>query len=117
LEMEDRELRTLHLVFLNVNFDMRRGLDESAVGSRCQELEVFHPKRQDCLVLAEAEQARHAVLLSYDTKFVKRLKQHANLRLDTPKAYWDSLGIPRGAKPNKAPHPSNPRAGETWWVW
>ena len=85
---------------------------------RSEELVRLHPRHElDCRVLAETEQAGHAVLLSFDFLFIKRLGKHARLRLDTPKAYWDSLVIPRGGQPNKVPAHGNPRAGETWWVW
>jgi hypothetical protein len=48
---------------------------------------------------------------------VNRLSNHARLLLTEPAAFWASLGIPRGATPDKVPTLGNPLADETWWRW
>ncbi len=83
---------------------------------RRAELENHHSRTRDCAVLAEAELAGLAYLLSFDDDFVRRLRPHAkDISLMTPSEYWEELAIPRGALPKIQPHHSNPLSQLDWW--
>ena len=85
------------------------------VARRAAELERYHSKPEDRTVLAEAEAIGFSALLSFDNKFIKRLQQHTRLRLITPKEFWDSLAIPKGAAPVHLPAANNPLLHQKWW--
>lgn len=88
------------------------------IESRVQELEIYHNGKNDCRILAEAEEAEYCVLLSYDNNFLSRLKAiSSSVQLYRPSEYWSHLNIERGAKPDKIPHKTNPMFLQTWWKW
>jgi hypothetical protein len=89
-----------------------------AIQRLATELEEHHPgQKNDCMILAEAEDIGFATLLSFDDQFVKRLAPHARLTLTKPAQLWEALAIPLGARPDKVPTPDNPLAREKWWRW
>jgi hypothetical protein len=69
------------------------------------------------MVLAEAEDIGFTALLTFDTRFVRRLAAHTPLNLTTPASFWQSLGLPKGASPHQVPAHGNPLAAQTWWRW
>ena len=92
--------------------------DVTAVKARYQWYLLLHPKERDCRILSEAEDFDLNVLLTYDFDFLQRLQgQSPTVALLRPSALWQQLGIPRGTRPEKAPHPTNPLSQETWWEW
>ena len=103
--------------------DVERLLDD-----RVQELLSYHPRENDCRILAQAEACEIDVLLTYDGDFVRRLGRLATkTELRTPSEHWRRLAIPRGADPQTVPHPGgfvagrdippNPLSLQTWWRW
>jgi len=94
-----------------------RDLDLKRVTARTRELRTYHPDEDDCRAIAEAEEADAVRFLSFDHRLRKRLARHTSLDLVTPRAYWPTLGIPRGAEPRISPAPPNPLASQTWWRW
>jgi hypothetical protein len=117
LRIRDEARRASHVSWTSVLFGVRPLNDAAAVERRAASLESFHADRDDRLVLAESEDVGFATLLSFDTRFVNHLSNHARLVLTQPAACWASLGIPTGAKPDKVPAFGNPLAAETWWRW
>ena len=78
----------------------------------------FHNHENDCQILAEAQVVGINTVLSYDFKFISRLsKQSTHVRLLEPTKFWAEMSIPKGSRPNKKPHWSNPIGGHTWWQW
>ena len=117
LRIREEVRRASHVSWTSVLFGVRPLSDAGAVETRAASMEPYHPDADDRLVLAEAEDIGFATLVSFDTKMVNRLSKHARLLLTQPAEYWASLGIPRGATPDKVPAFGNPLAGETWWRW
>jgi hypothetical protein len=112
------ELAELHQSFINVLFGELKPSNPNAVQSRANALRAAHNRENDCLVLAEAEDVKHDVLLSFDINFVRRLSsQTSTVRLIQPAEYWESLGISPGQPPVKTPHSTNPLAEQEWWRW
>jgi hypothetical protein len=95
--------------------------DPEQVLLRARELSTSHPGENncdDCKILAECELAEMNVLLSYDNRFVNRLGPRARrVRLLRPTEYWAELAIPKGTKPDKLPHFTNPMSEADWWQW
>lgn len=78
----------------------------------------YHAKKKDCTVLAEAEAGVVNVLLTYDYRFLKKLSGRSpRVRVMKPSIFWNDLSVPRGAKPDKIPHRTNPIAAYNWWNW
>ncbi len=116
--IRDIELSDLHKSFINILFGELPLHDPSVTKNRATELGLHHSGKADCLVLAEAEDVGHQVLLTFDSSFINRLSLHAkNVKLVKPNDYWSSLGMPHGIKPDKVPHPTNPLAFQDWWHW
>ncbi len=89
-----------------------------AVSVRAKQLMQIYPKQNDCRVLAEAEDLSLDTLLTYDHDFRKQLGSTSQtITIATPNIYWSSLGIPRGARPQRIPHPTNPLSQQSWWRW
>jgi|SRR5210317_258407 hypothetical protein len=82
---------------------------------RTQELLRFHPGRNDCLILAEAEILGANKLLSYDRDFLMNLSSRAKIELISPSEHWNNMNVSPGAGPKVTPHPSNPLTGVSWW--
>jgi len=109
-EFHEGFIRTLFLYY------PVRNLTE--VQARAAQFEVNHPKSNDCLILAEAEELELDFVLTYDEKFWKRL-YHASstTKLMKPSEYWTYLGIKKGAEPVTVPHDTNPLSKQSWWRW
>jgi len=74
--------------------------------------------KKDCRILAESELGDCQYLLTYDFKYLSRLKEKTEIiKMKTPVEFWSSLNIPKGAKPVRTPHPTNPLSNQTWWIW
>jgi hypothetical protein len=110
--------RELHQGFVRTLFLDLPVRDRAAVEARAAHLLQFHPKLNDCRVLAEAEDLGLDTLLTYDRDFEERLAPASPaVALTMPAAYWASLGIPKGARPQTVPHNTNPLSQQTWWRW
>jgi len=108
--------RELHEAFSVNSFWGMPVRDSAKVSARVAELMRKHSKKRDCKILAEAEDLELDILLSYDEAFVRRLAiASQTIKLMKPKEYWDTLGIPQGAKPESVPHQTNPLSQQTWW--
>ena len=107
----------LHASFIRVLFGEMPVRDSSAVSARAAVLQQHHARENDCAIVAEAEDVGHSVLLSFDSTLVRRLTPHTPVQLIEPAQYWNKLSIPRGTKPDKVPHSTNPLSPEDWWRW
>ena len=56
-----------------------------------------------------------SVLLSFDSKFIAKLRSKTAVSVVRPLDFWTSLNIPRGAKPVQHPRFDNPMAAQPWW--
>ena len=95
--------------------DQDLDVSKAALEARARELLVFHPSRNDCRVVAEAEHAGCSELLSCDEAMLSRLAGAADLRIMRPSELFDELGIGPGAEPRVLPAASNPLLLESWW--
>lgn len=117
-KIKSAERRELHESFIRTLFVGYPTRDTEAVQARAKQFQSKHPTPNDCRILAEAEELGLDVLLTYDQRFWKRLRNSsATTRLMKPSAYWTALGVPRGAQPRTVPHHTNPLSRETWWRW
>lgn len=114
-ELTRDQHESIHWILL---LDYNWKLDASKLNNRKQELLKHHTEDKDCQIVAEAELAGFEILLTCDVDLRKRLESRTNnLRILTPKEYWDSLEIPRGEKPEFQPTRSNPLFYAKWWRW
>ena len=90
-------------------------VSKDAIARRASELRLFHSGTADCHIVAEAELAGLADLVTFDSDLIDHLTGHTRLALTTPSAFWRSLGIGPGATPVLLPHASNPLAHVDWW--
>lgn len=112
------ERREFHASFIQTLFLDLPVQNVVSVEARTSELLSFHAKRQDCQVLAEAEDLELNTLLTYDHQFLRRLGPQSHIvKLATPSSYWLSLGIARGTRPKTVPHLTNPLSAQSWWRW
>ncbi|HOY71267.1 MAG TPA: hypothetical protein PL131_06210 [Methylotenera sp.] len=117
------ERRNLHDSFRNTLFYSPAVKDAIAVKNRANEFYIHHRKLNDCLVLAEAEDLRLDIVLTYDNKFWQRLCNMSNVtKLMKPNEYWASLDIPIGGTPQFRPYDANPEDAnplsfQQWWRW
>lgn len=74
--------------------------------------------KKDCRILAESELGGCRYLLTYDFKYLSRLKEKTEtIKMKTPSEFWSLLNIPKGARPARTPSPTNPLSNQTWWIW
>jgi predicted nucleic acid-binding protein len=117
-KIKNIERRNRHDSFRNTLFHDPAVQDPIAVKNRANEFYKHHRKLNDCLVLAEAEELRLDVVLTYDDKFWKRLQNSSGItRLMKPSNFWVSLQLPRGVRPTTVPHETNPLSQQQWWRW
>ncbi len=90
-------------------------LDCQTVNRRKAAFLSFHKKEKDCQVLAEAETANMAVLLTRDDKFIQRLSSATAVRMLYPSDFWQCQNIQPGSDPKREPSESNPLHGKSWW--
>lgn len=98
-------------------FGETQPINPARIDARSREFLALHNDPDDCRILAEAEDAGLAVLLSFDSKFVSHLAGASAVVLLRPVDYWLSLKIPKGARPSTTPRFDNPMALQTWWRW
>lgn len=116
--IRNTDRRELHASFCNVLFDEMQVEDEDQVSSAATSFSVHHSGTNDCKILAEAVHGRLQVLATYDGDFISHLRSKVNgIKLDRPSTIWESMNIPRGAKPDKKPHHTNSLSNEGWWRW
>ena len=86
------------------------------VTARAEQLVPLHPERDidDCRIVAEAEHERVDVLATIDRR-IKRLQPHTSVRLLTPTAALDFLGVTPGVPPCRQPATGHPLHGANWW--
>ena len=110
--------RKLHESFIKPLFVDLPIRDKSLVRKRAVAYMLFHPKENDCGILAEAVDQGAKVVLSYDGDFLKRLASVESLvSLLKPSEYWARLDIQPGSSPINVPHESNPLSTKGWWKW
>lgn len=107
----------LHVSYMQVLFGELPIHDSFAIAERARELSHYHSGANDCTIVAEAEAVGHAVLLSFDSRLVRRLRDQTVVQLMEPAEYWDKLAVPKGATPDKMPHATSPLSLESWWRW
>lgn len=91
--------------------------DDPVVKQRALDLQLRHSDLGDCRIVAEAEARGCSFLLTCDDRLTARLGAAAGLEIVKPTAYWERLGIAKGAPPKMVPAPSNPLGSVTWWRW
>lgn len=117
-KIRQTDRRELHASFCNVLFDEVLVKEENEVQSLAERYSANHSGANDCRILAEAVHGGLRALATYDGDFISHLRSKENtLVLDKPSAIWESMNIPRGAKPEKLPHHTNPLSREKWWKW
>jgi predicted nucleic-acid-binding protein len=113
--VERREFHENFIRTLFIDYPVR---DHVAVQARTEQYAVHHTGRSDCQILAEAEELKLNVVLTYDKDFLKKLATFsATTKIMKPSSFWASLGIPKGAKPVTVPHHTNPLSEQSWWRW
>lgn len=116
-KIRNTERAELHASFIAVLFCELPVTDTKATEERSQNLLKLHSGLNDCRIVAEAEYVGFDVLLTFDSKMVKRLSGSSTVKLLEPLTYWKLLAIPQGAKPDKTPHETNPLTEQSWWRW
>jgi hypothetical protein len=112
---ERRDLHSSFVMTLFLNMPVRH---PGNVAVRTHALMQSHSEMNDCRILAETEDLGLKHLLTYDRLLLQRLHPISDtVTIQTPTAYWQSLAIPRGAKPRTVPHHTNPLSQQTWWRW
>lgn len=109
--------RQEHLKWIWYHFpEAQLGEETEQIADRTQELLAHHPQKDadDCRIVAEAEAAGADILATIDKK-IKRLQPLTHVRLVTPAAALEHLGITCGAHPQREPGSGHPLAGATWW--
>ena len=96
-------------------------VDQRILEDRIAEYSLIHKGEKnykDCRILSEAELGGCDCLLTYDSTFLKRLKDKThNISMIAPLQFWDYFKIPHNAKPKIGPHQTNPLAQQDWWKW
>lgn len=112
------ERRELHDSFRQTLFLDLPVQNRAGVESRTKFLLRFHPRQNDCRVLAEAEDLGLDTLLTYDWDFRQRLAPKSTaVAVTTPGDYWARLGVAKGSSPKTTPHKTNPLSKQSWWRW
>ena len=87
------------------------------IKKRIRELLPYHNKMKDCQIVAEAEMGGLDTLLTRDKDFLTHLGLKTNVSLQSPYQFWESLSIMPGTERKLSPHPTNPLANKSWWIW
>jgi predicted nucleic acid-binding protein len=117
-KIRDVERRELHDSFIAILINESQIKQTDYIELRVKELERYHNGKNDCRILAEAEDAEFQALLTYDNHFFNRLQGVSSIiKIFRPTEYWNQLYISHGAKPDKRPHASNPLVKQKWWEW
>lgn len=116
--IRDKAKRDLHESYISALFVESYPDNRAAIEKLTKVYQKHHAKERDCKILAEAEVAGYNVLLTYDFNFLTKLSGcTSQVRLMKPSIFWNDLAVPRGTKPDKIPHPTNPMAAYNWWRW
>jgi predicted nucleic acid-binding protein len=116
--MNESEKKKYHKEIDDILLDDLFVGDQSAVDARASEYFSIHRKDNDCHILAEAEIGDAEVLLTYDQRMLKRLRNKTkSINLLSPTEYWAQLNVPVGSRPYTSPSESNPLTKESWWLW
>ena len=78
------------------------------IDKRTRDLLHYHPDEEDCRILAEAEELRSDVLLTFDGAFQRRLQPHTSIALRKP----SELEIPKDTR--KKFGIVNPKNSQYW---
>jgi predicted nucleic acid-binding protein len=117
-KIKNIDRREFHKRFTSRQFPIFPVRDLTNVQTRAAQFEGNHPKYNDCLILAEAEELGLDFLITYDDDFLKRLyNTSSTTRLIKPSEYWTYLDIRKGAKTVNAPNDTNPFSKQSWWRW
>ncbi len=81
---------------------------------RTEELLQIHPKKNHCILLAEAEFAGIDVLLTRDELFRNRLNPLSNVEIIFPSDYLALMNMQQDTKPEFRAPESNPLLGKSW---
>jgi hypothetical protein len=106
-----------HESWISTFFGVTQPIDPVGIDARTAELLAIHNGAGDCRILAEAEDVGINVLLSFDAALISRLCDRTTVQLLRPLEFWESLNIPKGARPITVPHSTNPLATLDWWKW
>ena len=113
--------RTEHLSWVYYRFLVEvlpARLDEGRVSRRTVQLETAHGGRNDCRLVAEAEEIDEIEMVATnDTDMIARLQPHTRLLLRRPADLWGELEIPRGTPPRWRPADGHPHEDAAWWRW
>lgn len=107
----------LHRSYSETLISQTQPISQSQIDTRTLALQSFRSDADDCRILSEAEDASLSVLLTFDSRFIDRLRSHTTIKLMKPVDFWLSLNIPHGSKPNTKPCLDNPLSQEKWWRW
>lgn len=117
-EIRNSDLRTMHESFFAVFFDEVIIEESTSLEPRIEELKKMHRGAKDCQILAESESGNIDVLLTYDSTMISHLRDASKTtKLAKPTEIWRNLAIPRGSRPDKIPHSTNPLSKQEWWIW
>jgi hypothetical protein len=85
------------------------------VDRRALDLGGQHPDLADCRIVAEAEAAGAAALLTVDGDLIRHLGTFTVISICQPSALLSALSIAPGSSPRFVPGSGNPLAEQTWW--
>ena len=118
-QIQDTAKRTAHEDFVLVA--PLNPVNQQEVDRLTLHYQQFHPgpkNQSDCRIVAEAESCGCGILLTFDSTLRTRVNGKTNtIEIIAPSEYWGRLAIPRGSRPNKVPHSTNPLVTKTWWKW
>jgi len=90
--------------------------DSKKVEELAQDFKKYHPRDNDCTIIAEYKLYGINTVLSYDADMIRNL-QNTGLKIIRPSEYWKDTNIPNGDRPKVIPHHTNPLSNECWWKW
>ncbi|MCR4336220.1 MAG: hypothetical protein NUV91_00215 [Candidatus Omnitrophica bacterium] len=103
-----------HTSFLNVMLgrtNLNNPFLKQRIDKRSKEFFQYHPKENDCRILAEAEMLGIKIFLTFDDDFQKRLESHTRIKLLKPSQFV----IPPGTSLKFKPAGDNPKSVQNWW--
>ena len=90
-------------------------LPDREVARRSAELQIHHPRVNDCTIVAEAELGGLESLLTLDADLRDNLNLRSPLRIVKASEFWATEAPAPGTRPAHIPAPGNPLANATWW--
>ncbi|MGB4057105.1 MAG: hypothetical protein WBK77_03370 [Alphaproteobacteria bacterium] len=117
-EIKNNHERNQHKSFSDTLFpEFYPKPDAKKVESLTKKIKALGIDLNDSKIIAECLVFGADVLLSYDSKLLKKASDIKDIRVMPPSKYWESLNIPKNSRPDKIPHSSNPLSNENWWRW